>query len=360
MPDKYVAYVSTYTMGSLTNDRKSYGIKIYDVDLEQGYLHEKGQVEITNSSYTSISHNNKFLFSITDLGVKSYKIEKDGLLTFINEGFINGMRGCYLSTDYEDRFLFVSGYHDGKITVLRVTEDGRVGEITDEIFCKGLGSVAERNFRPHASCVKMTRDNRYLCVADLGMDHVNVYELNHTTGKLKLVDVLRSDLESAPRHLKFSQDGRFLYVVHELKCYIDVYSYRVEHDLPEFEKIQTISTLKEYHSINSSACTLNFSEDFHYMLTSNEGDNTVTVYEIDKETGLLKMLLCLPVSGDYPKDVELFPDNKHLVSLNHESNTMTFFKTDLEKGLLMMCAKELHVNAPNCLIFHKLPAENEG
>lgn len=358
MSDRYVAYVSTYTTGSVTNDKKSYGIRIYDVDMKKGYLTEKGQVEITNSSYMSISHNNKYLFAITDLGVKSYKIEADGMLTFINEGFINGMRGCYLSTDYDDKFLFVSGYHDGKITALRVTPDGRVGEITDEIFCKGLGSVAERNFRPHVSCVKMTRDNKYLCAADLGMDHVNVYRLEQRSGKLKMVDVLRSDLESAPRHLKFSQDGHFLYVVHELKNYIDVYTYEEEKGLPEFEKIQTIPTLNEYHAANSSACTLNFSEDFQYMIVSNAGDNSVTVFDINKKTGMLKQILSLPISGDYPKDVELFPDNKHLVSLNHESNTMTFFAVDLKKGFLAMNAKEIPINAPNCLIFHKLPSKS--
>lgn len=357
MQDKYVAYVSTYTMGTLTNDKKSYGIKIYDVDLENGRLSEKAQVEITNSSYVTISHNQKYLFSITDMGVESYRIEKDGGLTNINQASINGMRGCYLSTDYEDKFLFVSGYHDGKITVLRIREDGFIGAITDEIFCKGMGSIAERNFRPHVSCVKMTRDNRYLCAADLGMDHVNVYRLDHMTGKLKLVDIIRSEQESAPYHLKFSQDGKYLYIVHELKNYIDVYTYRDEKNMPEFEKIQTISTLNDYHASNSAACALNFSMDFQYMVSSNAGDNTVTVFRIDKDTGLLEKLLCLPISGDYPKDAALFPDNKHLVSLNHESNTMTFFVTDLEKGLLAMNTKEIKVEAPNCVIFHKIGAE---
>ena len=57
MQNKYVAYVSTYTMGTLTNDQKSYGIKIYDVDLKNGRFTEKDQVEITNSSYVTISHN---------------------------------------------------------------------------------------------------------------------------------------------------------------------------------------------------------------------------------------------------------------------------------------------------------------
>lgn len=345
----YVAYVSTYTMGD------NHGIKIYDVDMEEGYVAEKDKVEITNSSYITISHNQKYLYSITDFGVEGYKIAEDGGLELINHASINGMRGCYLSTDYEDKFLFVAGYHDGKVTVLRLDpEDGSIGEITEEIYLKGLGSIAERNFRPHVNCVKMTRDNRFLCVADLGMDHVNVYALDHVLGKLKLVDIIRSELESAPRHLKFSRDGKFLYIVHELKNYIDVYSYKVEKNNPYFEKVQNISTLNEYHAGGSAASALNLSADDNYIVSSNAGDNSVIVYEVCHETGMLTKLFCLPISGDYPKDATLFPDNRHLVSLNHESNTMTFFNVDLKKGLLVMHGKEVPVESPNCIIFHKL------
>lgn len=350
--DKYVAYVSTYTSGIKGN---KYGIRIYDVDMDNGRFIEKDQVEITNSSYVTISHNGKNLYSITDFGVEAYRIEADGSLSVINEASINGMRGCYLSTDYKDEFLFVAGYHDGKITVLRLAEDGSVGEITDEIFHKGLGSIAERNFRPHVNCVKMTRDNKYLCAADLGMDHINVYALDHVTGKLKLVDIIRSEQESAPRHMKFSKDGRYLYIVHELKNYIDVYKYeeRKEND-PEFEKIQTISTLNNYHAGGSAASACNLTMDFNYLISSNAGDNSVIVYDIDKENGLLSKIFCLPISGDYPKDCALFPDNKHLVSLNHLSNTMTFFNVDLKKGLIVMNGKEMPVDQPNCIIFHKI------
>lgn len=166
--ERYVAYVSTYTQGD------SHGIKIYDVDMKHGRFIEKDKVEITNSSYVTISHNGKYLYSITDFGVEAYNILKDGDLELINFAPINGMRGCYVSTDYTDRYLFVAGYHDGKLTVLRLKEDGAIGEITDEIFHKGLGSIAERNFRPHINCARMTHDNKYLLVADQGMDHVNV------------------------------------------------------------------------------------------------------------------------------------------------------------------------------------------
>lgn len=348
MTGKYVAYVSTYTMGD------NHGISIYDVDMEKGRFALKDRVEITNSSYLTISHNRKYLYSITDFGVESYKIQKDGTLKELNMASINGMRGCYLSTDYDDKFLFVAGWHDGKITVLRVNEDGSVGEITEEIFHRGLGSIAERSSRPHVSCVKMTRDNHYLCATDLGLDHTNVYRLNHETGKLKLVDVIRSDMESAPRHVKFNKAGNLLYIVHELQNVVDVYTYHEENNMPYFEKIQTISTVNDYHARGTAASALNISEDFKYLTSSNSGDNSAVVYKIDQESGLLTKLFCLPISGGYPKDVALFPDNKHLVSLNHESNTMTFFTTDLEKGLIVMNGKEMKVDQPNCIIFHKL------
>lgn len=347
---RYVAYVSAYTVG----EKDKYGIRSYDVDLEKGRFTEKDQVEITNSSYMTISHNQKYLYSITDFGVEAYAIQTDGGLTMINHAAINGMRGCYLSTDYEDRFLFVAGYHDGKVTALRLLENGAIGGITEEIFHKGWGSIAERNFRPHVNCVKMTRDNQYLCAADLGMDHVNVYRLDHVSGKLKLVDVIRSEIESAPRHLKFSRDGRFLYIVHELKNIIDVYGYENKNGYPYFEKIQTVSTLNKYHASGSAASALVLSEDFHYLCSSNAGDNSVIIYRIDQESGLLTKILCLPISGDYPKDVALFPDNRHLVSLNHESNTMTFFHVDLENGLLVMNGREMKVDQPNCVIFHRV------
>ena len=350
--EKYVAYVSTYTSGMKDN---IHGIKIYDVDMENGYFTEKDQVEITNSSYVTISHNGRYLYSITDFGVEAYKIETDGSLTVINQGSINGMRGCYLSTDYEDKVLFVAGYHDGKITVLRLREEGGVGYITDEIVHKGLGSIAERNFRPHVNCVKMTRDNKYLCAADLGMDHINVYWLDHQTGKLKMVDVIRSEQESAPRHLKFSKDGKYLYIVHELKNYVDVYTYtEISEKNPEFEKIQTISTLNNYHAGGSAASALNISSDYKYIVSSNAGDNSVILFEIDDKTGMLTKKFCLPISGDYPKDATLFPDNKHLVSLNHLSSTMTFFNVDMEKNVIVMHGKEIKVQQPNCVIFHKL------
>lgn len=346
--EKYVAYVSTYTMGD------SHGIRVYDVDMERGRFVEKDKVEITNSSYVTISHNGKCLYSITDFGVESYTIQKDGSLEMLNFAPINGMRGCYLSTDYTDRYLFVAGYHDGKLTVLRVEEDGSIGGITDEVYHKGMGSLSGRISRPHVNCARMTHDNKYLLVADQGMDHVNVYAVNMENGKLRIADVIRSEMEAAPRHIKISQDGRYIYIVHEWKCCVDVYSYENKEGVPYFTKIQSISTVNDYAPQGSAASALSFSVDYKYLLSSNTGDNSVILYNVDRETGLLTKNFCLPISGEFPKDADIFPNNKFIVSLNHESGTMTFFKLDLKNGFMTMNGAPMKLTAPNSIIFHKL------
>lgn len=351
MEDRYVAYVSSYTKGNYS------GIRIFDVDVKYGRLQERSEVSITNSSYVTISHNQRFVYSITDLGVEAFRIMKDGGLKSINTASINGMRGCYLSTDYTDHYLFVAGYHDGKITALRIEKDGSVGEICDEIFHQGIGTILDRNYTPHVSCVKMTRDNKYLCAADMGIDHIKIYKLDHENGKLKSVDTVRCEQDSAPRLIKFRRDGKFAYVLNELHHKIEVYSYRDLGSMPEFNRIQSVETVNDYHTYASAAFALKFSIDCKYLFCSNVGDNSVGAFRIDEKTGLLEKCFVLPVSGDYPKDIAIFPDTKHLISLNHESDTMTFFHLDLKKNLIVMNGPAMPLPKGNCIIMKRIEGE---
>ena len=348
-PDQYVAYVSTYTR----ND--DIGLYIYDIDVKGGRFTKKDEVKITNSSYLSISHNGKYLYAITDLGVDSFEIQPDGLLKKTGAASINGMRGCYLSTDYEDKYLFVAGYHDAKVTVLRLNKDGSVGEITDEVFSAGLGNVIERMFLPHITCTKMTRDNKYLCAVDNGMDQIKIFAFDSKTGKLKLKDMIHCDQHSAPRYIKFHKSGDFAYVSHEMSCMIDIYSYKNVNNVPYFEKIGSISTINDdYKTSGSISCAMKFSPDHKLLMCSVAGGNSVAIYKIDEKTGLLDKCLCLPVSGDYPKDVAFFPDSKHIVSLNHESNTMSFFNLNLKDNTIVLNGPFIKVPSGNCILTKKL------
>ncbi len=346
--EKYVAYVGTYTHGS------SIGIHIYDLNIEEGTMTEREVIPVNNASHMTKSYSGKYLYSIADEGVEVLRILPDGGLEPINKVGINGMRGCYLSTDKSGRFLYVGGYHDGKVTVVHTHKDGRLGSIMSGVFHKGVGSVAERNFRPHVSCVIPTPDDKYLCAVDNGIDHVKLYQVRTDTGRLHLADILRCKLDSGPRLLTFSHDGRFAYLNSELTNEVTVYKYDGTGKTPDFEKIQEISVLRRQNSIGSAACGMKLSPSGKYLYCSVAGENSATIFKVDQETGLLERLCSLPISGEYPKDLDVFPGEKTLVSLNHESNEMTFFTIDYEKGLLVMKGRPIKIETPNCILISKV------
>lgn len=348
--EKYVAYVGTYT------HQNSVGIHIYDMDVNGGKMSERKVVPINNPSDLVVSSSGKYLYSIADEGVEAFKIKADGDLEPINEQWIGGMRGCYVQVDAKDRYLFVAGYHDGRVTMMNLNEDGSIGEISDGIFHKGMGaSIADRSARPHVTCVEPTPDQKYLCAVDCGLDHVKIYQIDYKNGKLKLADILRCDLESAPRMIRFSRDGRFAYVLCELKNAVDVYFYSEGLHTPVFTKVQSVPTIGPKDNIeNSAACAIEFSEDGNYLFCSNAGIDSAIVYEVNKMDGTLTEICNEPISGDYPKALAVFPDGKHFMTLNHETNQICTFGLDLENKYFLMEGKPLKVETPNSIYVHKL------
>lgn len=346
--EKYVAYVGTYTQGT------SLGIYIYDVDVEEGTLTERKYVPISNSSYLCRSANGKYLYSIEDEGVAVFAIKDDGDLEMINQIKINAMRGCYISCDQTGRYLFVAGYHDGKVTLIHTHHDGSLGSVMDGVFHKGLGSVAERNFRPHVNCVKMTPDNKYLCAVDNGIDQVKIYSITKAD-KLHLEDIIRCERESGPRMIHFGKDGRFAYILYELNNTIEVYSYEDRDGSPEFEKLQTISTTSDnVDEIHDAASGITLSPDGKFLFTSTAGDDTIAMFEINQETGLLTKRFALPCSGVYPKDIAVFPDGKHIAAVNHESGTITTFTIDYDKNIIVQKGRPCTVDTPNCILITRM------
>jgi len=347
--EKYVAYVGTYTHGD------SIGIHIYDVDIKEGILSERKVVPMNNSSYITRSKNGKYLYSIADEGVAVFEILSDGDLKYINKVGIDGMRGCFLSVDEAGKYLFVAGSHDGKVTVVHTHRDGRLGSVMDGVFHKGTGSVAERNFKPHVTCVIPTPENKYLCAVDNGIDQVKIYRINKETNKLALVDIIRCRRESGPREILFSEDGKNAYIIYELSNEVGVYTYNDGAKGPEFEEVQMISTLAdELDPIHDAAQALTLSPDGKHLVASTAGDNSIAMFEIEPKSGLLTREMALPISGEYPKEMMFFPDGRHIAVVNHASNSITTFAVDYDKKVIMLKGKPMKVDTPNCILIAKI------
>ena len=216
--------------------------------------------------------------------------------------------------------------------MMRLNEDGSIGDIADGIFHKGMGrSIAQRNFIPHVDCVKLTPDQKFLCAVDNGLDQVKIYRVDYENGKLELVDIIRGPLESAPRMIRFSRDGRFAYILYELLNQVEVYSYKIVDDMPVFEKIQTITTMGPKDDDVCAASGMEVSKSGKYLYVSNSGVNSVICYAI-------------------------LPDEKHYLTLNNASNDIAFYAVDYEKKYSIWEGKPIKVDKPNCIYILKLEA----
>ena len=200
----------------------------------------------------------------------------------------------------------------------------------------------------------MTPDQKYLCAVDNGIDHVNVYRLDHRTGKLNLVDIVRCELESGPRQITFSRDGKFAYVLCELKNYINVYTYDGRGKTPKFEKIQQVDTRMDVKETACAAASVKISRAGNHLYCSSAGDNSVSIFTIDPKSGMLERMCSLPISGSYPKDLDVFPDDRTLVVLNHESNEIRTFRINYEKKLFVEKGRPIKVETPNSIMISRL------
>ena len=347
--DKYVAYVGTYT------HEQSVGIYVYDIDLDTGVLTERSVAPVNNPSYLCVSHDGEMLYSIADEGVAAFRIDKNGDLTKVNQEWNGGMRGCYVEVDSRRRFLFVGGFHDGRVTMMRLAEDGSIAGIADGVFHQGIGlSASNRRLdHPKVSCVKLTPDEKFLCAADYGLNQIKVYRIDYDHGRLKLEDIVRCTMDSGPRSIRFSADGQNMYILTELSNTIEAYHYCVdEDDEPEFEKIQELRIWER--NITTAASCMAFSDDDKYLYVSVDGCNEVVTVQRDTEDGMLRVEQSAPSSGDFPKSLASLPGDKYYVVLNHDTDEIRTFHVDHQKGYTLMKNAPISVQRPNCIRLHKL------
>lgn len=350
MSKKYVAYVGSYNDSDIDS---KVGLTIFDVDTNAHSFIKREEIEIRNSSYVIAAHTKKVLYTIVDDGVISYKIQSDGSLERMNKMDIHGLRGCHLSTDIEDKYLFVSGYYDGKISVVSLKKDGSFNKFIYGIYHKGLGS-ANRASTPHVSCTKRTPDGRFVVASDLGHKYIKIYEFDRIGRRLSFCHSMFMPLNCAPQYISFTKDHRFMYVIAQQLNVILAYSYKADEKSPvpdiqliDYQHIAGVETDEKNPRV---VTCMTFTEDEKYILCGSEWDNTVSVFSRDEETGKLEFEFCYPISGEFPKDITLFPDNKHFVSVNHNTSELTFFKLNFERKQFTMCSKTIKVHKPNCCV----------
>jgi len=146
-----------------------------------------------------------------------------------------GADPCHLLLAPDARTLYVANYSSGTVAVLPLEPDGRftaqvraTGAPVQVLAHTGTGPDATRQEGPHAHFVTHAPGGRHVVVADLGTDELRRYERDAATGLLTAAGIAATlPPGTGPRHLVFSSDGRFAYVVGELDVTVRVLAWDV-------------------------------------------------------------------------------------------------------------------------------------
>ena len=377
----FFVYVGTYTGFKYVHHSKPYGfgesrskgIYVSRFHPATGELSEPElAAEVVNPSFLAISPNHRFLYAVSEdplsLGppldhssyVSAFAIDSaSGKLRLLNTAPASGTSTCYISMDRTGRYVFLANFGSGSVSVIRVREDGSLGELTS--FIQNVGHSVDRSIQmePHPHWIGPSPDNRFVVVSDLGMDQVQIFRFDAETRKLSppgppFVKVYPG---GGPRHFTFDQAGKFGYQLSEMSGMIDVFSWDASQG--------TLTLLQRAHTVPHDFFGGNHSAEIEihpngkFLYESNRrtysetqrAPDTIGVFAIDPEKGTLTPVEQSLTGGVMPRNFTIDPSGKYLLAANQLSNNVVVYVIDPATGRLSNTGKEIKVDTPVCLKF---------
>lgn len=341
-------------VGTYTNSGKSEGIYVYNFDETKGDFSLKTKaVGIANPSFLALNSKGNVLYSVNESsqsGVSSFSYI-DGELKELNTLKSGGSGPCHLVIDKSNQFLFASNYGGGSLSVFNINEDGSLKELIQNIKYEGSGPNKERQNGSHVHSATFSPDERFLLVQDLGTDIITIYPFSPKNLKEPL-QVSRSVAVQTtpgggPRHITFSKDGNYVYVVAELTSSVQVYSFQEG----KMKLIQEIDMVPGKVAKPVGASHIVMSDDNRFLYTSNRGQtHEINIYKVDSKTGLLEDAGRQSTLGIAPRNFTLSKTGKFLLVGNQDSDEIVIFSRDKDSGQLSDTGKRIEVGSPVCLL----------
>ena len=302
-----------------------------------------------------------------DGGIYHYHLYGDGSLKQIS--FTQMDRPMYMA--YENNKMYIllrspfSKSNESGLVVCDISADGKMQAPTDIISTKGevachlsvscgdvycanyiSGSVIKmpeklikhegkginpiRQEAPHAHYVGFTPDKEFVCVVDLGLDTVFLYNRD-----LEVVNMVKLPEGHGARHLVFSDNGKYCFVANELKSTVSLLEYKNG----ELKYVDTVSCLPEGYEGKTTASAIRFNENHIYV--SNRGLDTISVLKNQNRKLVYKDTYSC--NGNFPRDFDIV--GNYIICTNEKSDSITVFDKNFNVKHI-----ESNVKSPICVI----------
>ncbi len=342
-----------------TRGKESKGIYRASFDSGEGRLSEAElAAEIASPGFLALHPDGTKLYAVASWkggsGAIGYRIGPGGELEEINRKSSGDGGGAHIAVHPGGEFLLTAQYGGGSVALFPLDSTGDLGEA--EVFEHegGSGVVARRQDAPHPHWCGFSPDGRFALIPDLGMDGIVIYRVNEAGSGISRHGFAASVPGGGPRHMRFSTDGDFIYLLNELALSVTVYSWDAERGEATF--VKTIPALSEEvkagESFNSAAEIL-VHPTGRFVYSSNRGHDSVTVYRTgEDDPAALEVIQVQPVRGAFPRNINLDPGGDWLLAAGQDSNTVAVHRVDPDTGrLTYQRGAIIHVPWPICILF---------
>ncbi|HEY0177449.1 MAG TPA: lactonase family protein, partial [Pedobacter sp.] len=260
-------------IGTYTAPGKSQGIYVYDFNpVTAEFTAVSLEKNVINPSFLTVTPDRRFIYAVNEDGDKStvsafsYDALK-GKLGFLNKEKAEGADPCYIIAD--EKNVMVANYNGGNIAVFGRDQSGALMPAKQVIQHTGSSVDADRQQNAHVHMVRFSPDHKYILCNDLGEDRVYIYNYNKDAENsvLTVKDSISVKPGSGPRHIVFSPNGKFAYLLQEMHADLTVFSYNDG----SLKKIQETSLIDSTFKGQSGGSDIQFSADGKFLYASNRG-----------------------------------------------------------------------------------------
>lgn len=316
--------------------------------------------EISSPGFLALHPKHDVLYSVGiqsgKPAVTAFRIDDRGgdpKLSMLNSVEIGDGGAAHVSVDRTGKVLLTAQYGGGSTALFDLADDGSIKSRKQLVKHEG-GSrvVANRQNKPHAHWTGTSPDNRFAFVPDLGLDKVVIYKLNADAGTIESHGFGVCPPGGGPRHMKFSPDGKFVYVLNELALSITTFAYdSAAGTMSAIDTVQTlIESVKEKETFNS-ASEIRVHESGKFVYSANRGNDSISAFKVDAATGKLSIVETEPIRGGWPRNFNIDPTGKWIVVAGRDSHTATVFEINQETGELTFIRQTAMVPSPICVLF---------
>jgi 6-phosphogluconolactonase len=247
---------------------------------------------------------------------------KTGKLTLVGPGPLADSM-AYIATDRTGKFLLSASYGGNKVAVNPIGPNGVVQQAVQTIATE-----------PNAHCIITDSTNRYVLHTSLGGDLVYLDKFDAKTGKLTPNDPPSVSIKAkaGARHLVFSPNRKFVYLVNELDASIYVFPWDAKTGTLKKET-QVTTALPKGFSGKPWAADIHLTPDGKYLYASERTTSTLAAFSVDPKTGALTSIDSYPTEKQ-PRAFNIDPTGRYLLAVGQLSNSMTSYSIDKATGKL--------------------------